>query len=102
MPLLYHSPEFELMSAYAEAIERRFGDGGPSGSGVADNDLIRRVMSRKTVRQFSDPPPSDAFLDLLAAAALSAWAKSDLQQASILRIAAPATLAAIGALFPAM
>jgi FMN reductase [NAD(P)H] len=90
------------MSAYAEAIDRRFGDGGPSGNGVEDNDLIRRVMSRKTVRQFSDIVPSDGLLDLLVAAALSASAKSDFQQASILRVAEPARRAAIGALFPAM
>jgi FMN reductase [NAD(P)H] len=90
------------MSVYAEAIERRFGDGGPSGNGVEDNDLIRRVMSRKTVRQFSATIPSDGLLDLLVAAALSTSAKSDFQQASILRIADPASRAAIGALFPAM
>jgi FMN reductase [NAD(P)H] len=90
------------MSVYAEAIERRFGDGGPSGSGVEDNDLIRRVMSRKTVRQFSDTVPSDGLLNLLVAAALSASAKSDFQQASILRVVDPTNRAAIGALFPAM
>jgi len=69
--------EFELMSAYAEAIERRFGDGGPSGSGVDDNEFIRRVIARKTVRHFSDAVPNDGLLDLLVAAALSASAKSD-------------------------
>jgi FMN reductase [NAD(P)H] len=90
------------MSTYAEAIERRFGDGGPSGNGVEDNDLIRRVISRKTVRQFSDIVPGDNLLDLLVAAALSASAKSDFQQASILRVVDPAKRAAIGALFPAM
>src|ERR1700722_19574555 len=90
------------MSTYAEAIERRFGDGGPSGNGVEDNDLIRRVISRKTVRQFSDIVPGDNLLDLLVAAALSASAKSDFQQASILRVVDPASRAAIGALFPAM
>jgi nitroreductase len=90
------------MSTYAEAIERRFGDGGPSGNGVEDNDLIRRVISRKTVRQFSDIVPGDNLLDLLVAAALSASAKSDFQQASILRVVDPAKRAAIGALFSAM
>jgi FMN reductase [NAD(P)H] len=90
------------MSTYAEAIELRFGDGGPSGNGVEDNDLIRRVISRKTVRQFSDIVPGDNLLDLLVAAALSASAKSDFQQASILRVVDPAKRAAISALFPAM
>src|SRR5580704_15822353 len=90
------------MSTYAEVVERRFGDGGPSGNGVEDNELIRRVIARKTVRQFSDTIPSDSLLDLLVAAALSASAKSDFQQASILRIVDPTSRAAIGALFPAM
>ena len=90
------------MSAYTEAIERRFGDGGPSGHDVEDDAFIRRVLSRKTVRHFSDAAPGEALLDLLVAAALSASAKSDFQQASILRVVDPAKRAAIGALFPSM
>ncbi len=90
------------MSAYAKAIERRFGDGGPSGEGAAENDLIRRVLARKTVRRYSDVIPSKSLLDLLVAAALSASAKSDFQQASILAVDDPVQRAAIGRLFPAM
>src|SRR6202163_4659707 len=90
------------MSAYADVIERRFGDGGPSGEGTAENDFICRVLSRKTVRRYSDVIPSDGLLDLLVAAALSSSAKSDFQQASILRLSDPAQRSAIGKLFPAM
>src|SRR5260221_5402242 len=90
------------MSAYADAIERRFSDDGPSATDLEDNDFIRRVLSRKTVRQYADTVPSDALLDLLVAAALSTSAKSDFQQASILRVVDPAKRAAIGALFPSM
>lgn len=89
------------MTVYAEAIERRFGDGGPSGDG-SDNGFIRSVLERKTVRRYSDIVPDEGLLDLLVAAALSASAKSDFQQASILRVTDPAKRAAIGALFPAM
>jgi FMN reductase [NAD(P)H] len=92
----------ELMPGYADTIERRFGDGGPSGDGVSENDLIHRVLSRKTVRRYSDAVPSDDLLDLLVAAALSSSAKSDFQQASILRVQDPAQRASIGGLFPAM
>jgi nitroreductase len=87
---------------YSGAIEHRFGDGGPSGDGVADNELIRRVLARKTVRRYSDTVPAESLLDLVVAAALSASAKSDFQQASILRVTEPAARKAIGALFPAM
>src|SRR5258707_11225000 len=90
------------MSAYADVTERRLGDGGRSGEGTAENDFIRRVLSRKTVRRYSDVVPGDGLLDLLVAAALSSSAKSDFQQASILRVSDPGKRTAIGKLFPAM
>ena len=91
-----------LMSAYADAIEQRFGDGGPSANSAADNEFIRRVLARKTVRRYSDVIPDQDLLDLLVAAALSTSTKSDFQQASILRVSNPEKRAAIGALFPGM
>ena len=90
------------MSAYADAIAGRFGDGGPSGEGADDHEFIRRVLSRRTVRRYSDRVPDESLLDLLVAAALSASAKSDFQQASILRLRDTAKRAAIGKLFPSM
>ncbi|CAN5726478.1 NADPH-dependent oxidoreductase [soil metagenome] len=93
------------MSSYAKAMDRRFGDGGPAGGeagGTGDNDFIQRVLARRTVRRYSDVVPDESLLDLLVAAALSASAKSDFQQASILRVSDPAKRSAIGALFPAM
>ena len=90
------------MSASSDAIARRFGDGGPACESVEDNDVIRRVLSRKTVRRYSDKMPSEELLDLLVASALSASAKSDFQQASILRVRDPKKRTAIGALFPSM
>ena len=90
------------MSAYADVIARRFGDGGPSGEDVEDNALIRQILSRKTVRRYSEEIPSENLLDVLTAASLSASAKSDFQQASILRVRDAEKRAAIGELFPAM
>ena len=90
------------MSSCSEAIARRFGDGGPAAEGADDNDFIRLVLSRKTVRRYSDTMPADGLLDLLVACALSASAKSDFQQASILRVRDADKRAAIGALFPSM
>lgn len=94
--------EAVLMSAISDTIARRFGDGGPSGEGAEDNDFVRRVLSRRTVRRYSDRIPGEELLDLLTACALSASAKSDFQQASILRVRDPQKREAIGALFPAM
>jgi FMN reductase [NAD(P)H] len=90
------------MTIYAEAIERRFGDGGPLGGNAADNPLIQRLLSRRTVRRYSNAIPDEGLLDLLVAASLSASAKSDFQQASILRVTDPDKRASIGALFPSM
>jgi FMN reductase [NAD(P)H] len=90
------------MAAIADMIGRRFGDGGPAGEGAEDNELMRRVLSRKTVRRYSEKMPSEELLDLLTACALSASAKSDFQQASILRLRDSGKRAAIGALFPSM
>jgi nitroreductase len=90
------------MSTCSEAIARRFGDGGPSGEGAEDNEFIRRVLSRKTVRRYADKMPGEALLDLMVAAALSSSAKSDFQQASILRVRDPQKRMAIGGLFPGM
>ena len=90
------------MSSCSEAIGQRFGDGGPSGEGAVDSDFLCRVLSRKTVRRYSDQMPDEALLDLLVACALSASAKSDFQQASILRVRDADKRTAIGALFPSM
>lgn len=90
------------MADYARLLEQRFGDAGPDGAGLPDNELIRRVLARKTVRRYGSAMPDEGLLDLLVAAALSASAKSDFQQASILRVSAPGKRAAIGALFPSM
>ncbi len=90
------------MSVYVDAITRRFGDGGPAGEDVEDNAFIRQVLSRKTVRRYSEKIPNENLLDVLTAASLSASAKSDFQQASILRVRDTAKRAAIGELFPAM
>ena len=90
------------MTVHASLIARRFGDHGPSCDGALDNEFIHRVLSRKTVRRYSDAKPKEDLLDLLVAAALSASTKSDFQQASILRISDPTKRARIGALFPKM
>lgn len=90
------------MSSCSEAIARRFGDGGPAAESADGHEFIGRVLSRKTVRRYSDTLPADTLLDLLVACALSASAKSDFQQASILRVRDAQKRAAIGALFPSM
>jgi len=90
------------MTTYSDLITRRFGDGGLVGEGVEDNETIRRILARKTVRRYSEKMPSEDLLGLLVAAALSTSAKSDFQQASILRVRDRQKREAIGKLFPSM
>lgn len=90
------------MSTYESEIGRRFGDGGPAAASVPDLPLVHQILSRRTVRAYADEAPDEALLDLIVATALSASAKSDFQQASILRVADPGKRKAIGGMFPAM
>lgn len=90
------------MQGIADMLAHRFGDNGPSAEDAEDNEAIRRVLSRKTVRRYSEKMPREGLLDLLTACALSASAKSDFQQASILRVRNSDKRAAIAALFPSM
>lgn len=89
------------MPDYLTELERRFGD-EPAPEGAPDVPLVRQILSRRTHRRYLPEAPDEATLDLLVAAALSASAKSDFQQASILRLLDPGKRAAIGAMFPAM
>lgn len=90
------------MSDYEQELRDRFGDHGAECRAATDDAFIRQFLTRKTVRRYSDSVPDEDLLDLLVAAALSTSAKSDFQQASILRVVDRAKRDAIGALFPAM
>lgn len=90
------------MSLYTDSLRLRFDDGDAEGDGVDAIPFLQQTLVRKTVRRYTDRMPSQGLLDLLTAAALSASAKSDFQQASILRVLDPDVRASIGAMFPAM
>ena len=91
------------MSYYAKELGQRFGDEcGPTDEELAELTFVRQVLGRRTVRAYADAVPPDALIELLCAAALSASAKSDFQQASILRVLDAGKRARIGKLFPAM
>jgi hypothetical protein len=51
------------MTFYSNAMAQCFGDGGPAG-GEGDNEFIRRVIARKSVRRYADVVPDDSLLDL--------------------------------------
>jgi nitroreductase len=64
--------------------------------------LIGQILERRTHRRYAARPVADALIDLLIAAALCASAKSDFQQASIIKLKDPEKRKAIAAHFPSM
>ncbi|GAC1606231.1 MAG: NADPH-dependent oxidoreductase [Ramlibacter sp.] len=85
-----------------DLLHQRFADGSSAGESAGDSAFVQRLLTRKTVRSYTGAVPPEALLDLLTAGALCASAKSDFQQASILRVTDPQLREGIGALFPAM
>jgi FMN reductase [NAD(P)H] len=90
------------MTSYPDLLNDRFADGLGSDEAPQNDSFLHQVLARKTVRRYTDQLPSDSLLDLVTATALSTSAKSDFQQATILRLTDAAIRAQIGAMFPAM
>lgn len=86
----------------AEALAQRFGEAVAVPEGLTGLELLAGIAARRTHRRYAATPVEAALLRLLAAVALSAPSKSDLQQADIVAVADPDTRAAIAALIPNM
>ena len=95
-----------MTSAIARSIEQRFGL--PPGEGVHDapalpgEPALARVLERRTHRRYRDETIDEALVETLLACALSASSKSDLQQASIVRVRSAEKQARIAGWLPAM
>ena len=61
-----------------------------------------RILERRTHRRYRDEPVAEALVETLLACALSASSKSDLQQASIVRVRSEEKQARIASWLPAM
>lgn len=93
--------------SYAAEWRARFGEDPPAWGELAADPLpdipwLRQVLRRRTHRRYADRPVSEALLHLLLAAAFSASAKSDFQQASVIRVAEASRRAPLAALVPDM
>ena len=89
----------ETTDDWATLWERRF---GLSGEAVGAAGPLALFLNHRTHRRYADKPISDALLDKVLACALSAPAKSDLQQAAIIRVEDPGRRARIAELLPDM
>jgi len=84
----------------ADATLRRYGEAVEVRGRLPGLDALAVMNERSVCRHYRpDPVPEDLFR-LLCATALAAPTKSDLQQADIVRVTAPAKRAAIHALLP--
>jgi FMN reductase [NAD(P)H] len=85
----------------AAAVQRRYGpELSPNLDALPHLDALAVLNERSVCRRYRPEPVPEALLRLLFATALAAPTKSDLQQASIVRVADPAKRAAICSLLP--
>jgi nitroreductase/FMN reductase [NAD(P)H] len=86
----------------ADLIEQRFGLPATAGRDLPASGTVAGMLARRSMRRYTAQPVAPETFDIAMAAALSAPAKSDLQQASIIVVRDPAQRAAINALLPSM
>ena len=82
----------------ADATLRRYGEAVGIGAGLPGLAALAAMNERAVCRRYRPDPVPESLFRLLCATALAAPTKSDLQQADIVRVAAPAKRAAIHAL----
>ena len=86
----------------AYLIENRDGIPTETGAKMLAEGELATILNHRTHRRFTEVPVPDEILDILLAAAFSAPAKSDLQQASVVVIKDKMKRKAIADLMPAM
>ena len=86
----------------ADLIENRYGSPTKTGAKMLAEGELATILNHRTHRRFTEVPVPDEILDILLAAAFSAPAKSDLQQASVVVIKDKIKRKAIADLLPAM
>jgi nitroreductase len=86
--------------ALAAHLAARFGAAPPIPDDVEGIEVLARMANHRTIRAYAPRPVDPALVRLLAAVALSAPTKSDLQQADIIIVADAGRRAALAALLP--
>lgn len=90
------------LTELSAVVAGRFGEEPDPGVDAWASEVLLRILRRRTVRDYAEPPVPAALVRLLCLAGLSASAKSDFQQVSIVEVADPERRAALAAPFPAM
>lgn len=93
-------PDPSAAARITAAAKRRFGADLEVPAGLPALDAFAVLNERSVCRRYRADPVPEALVRLLCASALAAPTKSDLQQATIVRLADPAQRAAVCALLP--
>lgn len=91
-----------MTDTYNDLIEKRFGQRLTHDHGAAATGIHKQQLAHRSRRRFKSNAISDETLELLFACALSAPAKSDLQQVAIINLVDSAQRARVTDLIPAM
>jgi nitroreductase/FMN reductase [NAD(P)H] len=83
-------------------LAERFGEDVEVPAGLDGLDALARIVARSSHREWADRPVEPSLVRLLAACALCAPSKSDLQQADVIDVRDPALRAAVESLVPSM
>ena len=94
------NPAASLAAPLADWLRARYGDAIPTVPAEADTETLRSIARHRTMRHYTDKPVDIDLLRTLAAVALSAPSKSDLQQADIVIVQDAAQRAALADLLP--
>lgn len=86
----------------AELLEQRFGASPDVPPELAGLQELVHAANHRSHRRFTGEPVPDAWIETLLACALSAPAKSDLQQVSVIRVEDAGKRAAVAALVPSL
>jgi len=78
-----------MTASLADLIEARFGLATQAGRGLPAEGTLAAMLSRRVCRSYADTAVGEDLMQLLFAAAFSAPSKSDLQQASVVRVVDP-------------
>jgi nitroreductase/FMN reductase [NAD(P)H] len=90
----------EMPARIAAATQRRFGAAVEPPAALAHPEALAALAGRSVCRRYRRDPLPEELVRTLCAAALSAPTKSDLQQATIVRLADPGKRRAITSLLP--
>jgi nitroreductase/FMN reductase [NAD(P)H] len=91
-----------VSTSFSELYQQRFGLDPKYPDPIAQDNVLSDILARRTHRRYTDEPIEEPLLERLIACGLSASAKSDLQQASIVVVRDSEAQASIGSWIPSM